>query len=103
MGTEPPAETRNHAPHYCRRHSFRIALVFAGAAAADVIPESGYLVFKETRGPSVTEVHAKGTGNLVYSGMSMKKHGRRNNAPECNDERLPPRRHRSGSATRSTT
>jgi hypothetical protein len=64
---------------------FATALVFAGTAAADVIPETGYLVFKETRGPSVTEVHAKGTGNLVYSGMSMKKHGRKSNAPECND------------------
>src|SRR4249919_1167653 len=65
---------------------FAIALALAGTAAAEVMPETGYLVFKETRGSSVTEVHAKGTGNLVYSGMSLKKHWRRHLAPECTDD-----------------
>jgi hypothetical protein len=62
------------------------ALALAGTAAAAAIPDTGYLVFKEMRGlPSVTEVHAKGTGNLMFRGTSL-KHGRHHVSEACSDD-----------------
>jgi hypothetical protein len=58
------------------------ALACAGSASAS-IPESGYVVFKESRLTSVTEVRAKGTGSVVYSSTSLS--GEKHGAEACND------------------
>jgi Matrixin len=46
------------------------ALVCAAPASAS-LPDSGFVVFKESRHASVTEVRAAGTGQLVYSATSL--------------------------------
>ena len=48
-----------------------VAALACAAPAAASIPDSGYVVFKESRLTSVTEVRAKGTGNVVYSSTSL--------------------------------
>jgi Matrixin len=57
-------------------------LALAGSAVA-AIPQSGYLIFKETRAGSVTEVRAT-NGQLVFSGKTL-KHGKKHQAEECTD------------------
>ena len=47
------------------------ALSSAGIASAS-LPESGFIVFKESRLTSVTEVRLAGTGQVVYSAPSLK-------------------------------
>lgn len=49
------------------------ALTWGGSAFA-ALPEDGYLVFKESRITSVTEVRAVGTGQVVSSSPSAKSH-----------------------------
>jgi hypothetical protein len=58
------------------------ALTWGGSALA-AIPEDGYLVFKESRLASVTEVRAMGTGQVVQSGSSH--HGHEVGGDECDD------------------
>lgn len=58
------------------------ALACAGSASAS-LPDSGYIVFKESRLGSVTEIRAPGTGQLVYSGTSLS--GKSVGADACAD------------------
>jgi hypothetical protein len=62
---------------------FAATLALAGPAAA-AIPQSGYLIFKETRAGSVTEVRAS-NGKLVFTGKSLKS-GKKHQSSECTDE-----------------
>ena len=48
-----------------------VAALACAVPASASIPDSGYVVFKESRLTSVTEVRAKGTGNVVYSSTSL--------------------------------
>ena len=58
------------------------ALSSAGIASAS-LPQSGFIVFKESRLASVTEVRAAGSGQIVYSAPSLKTKG--SSAHECSD------------------
>jgi hypothetical protein len=58
------------------------ALSSAGVASAS-IPENGFIVFKESRLTSVTQVRATGTGQVVYSAPSLRKGG--DPGGECSD------------------
>lgn len=58
------------------------ALTGAGTASAS-LPESGFVVFKESRLASVTEVRAAGTGQIVYSAPSLKTEA--SSGSECTD------------------
>ncbi len=57
------------------------ALAWAGSALA--LPENGYIVFKESRLGSLTEVRAAGTGQVVESGKSVR---RTRSAEPCEDK-----------------
>jgi hypothetical protein len=62
------------------------ALAFAGAGAAQTLPDHGFLVFKDSRPGDTTEVRAWGTGRLVFSGKSVHWKKRKHEAPECLDD-----------------
>ena len=62
---------------------FAATLALAGPAAA-ALPQSGYLIFKETRAGSVTEVRTS-NGKLVFTGKSLKS-GKKHQSSECTDE-----------------
>lgn len=61
------------------------ALACAGPALA-AMPKSGYLVFKEVRSGSLTEVRTKGTGQLVFSGTSLHSKSRKKSSEACTDD-----------------
>ena len=63
--------------------TFAVTLAFAGSAAA-AIPQSGYLIFKETRTGSITQVRTS-AGKLVFTGATLKQ-GKKHQAAECMDD-----------------
>jgi Matrixin len=60
-----------------------VATFAAGGSALAAIPANGYLVFKESRVMSVTEVRSLGTGRVVASSPSS--HGRDVGGDACED------------------
>jgi len=62
-----------------------VALACAGPALA-AMPKSGYLIFKEVRSGSLTEVRTKGTGKLVFSGTSLHGKSKKSSNEACMDD-----------------
>ena len=63
------------------------ALACSGTAVGQSLPQSGYLIFKETRSGAVTEVRAWGTGRLVFSGKSLKRKAKKHSSPSARTSR----------------
>ncbi len=66
------------------------ALLQCGSALA-ALPENGYVVFKESRRASVTEIRAAGTGQVVASGTSARRTGSDDPCSDKSHNRFGPR------------